>query len=177
VSTSGIALDLPAGRKTMDLARETFEQAADKMLGNDPKFDALRAQASAAAKSGAIKLFSFDVTHTLNGFTPNCNVILQDVPAAIDLDQAVRESVQELTPIVVAGTQPKVNYLNGKAGRIADLRYELRIPNTSGSPLVSHGFLALNHGKMAVVTFTIPASEESQIKPVADKSIASLYFN
>jgi hypothetical protein len=177
VSTSGVALQLPADWKTMDLARETFEQAADKVLGNDPKFAALRAQASAGAKQGAFKLFAFDVAHTVNGFTPNCNVITQDVPGGMDLDQIAAASIQQLAPVVVAGTQPKLEYITGKAGKIAHVRSELRTPNPSVPTLISHGFMALNQGKLVVVTFTTPVLQESQIKPVADKSIASLHFN
>ena len=46
VSTSGIALRFPDDWELIDLTREGFEQAADRVFGSDPKFAELRSQAS-----------------------------------------------------------------------------------------------------------------------------------
>ena len=60
VSTSGIALRFPDDWKLIDLTREGFEHAADKVFGSDPKLAALRSQVSTAAQQGQIKLWAFE---------------------------------------------------------------------------------------------------------------------
>ena len=87
VTTSGIALQFPTDWKLMDLARESYEQGADKVFGSDPKFAAVRSQASAVAKQGLVKLLAFETATLGSGFATNCNVVIQDTNGQVTLEQ------------------------------------------------------------------------------------------
>ena len=53
VSTSGIALRFPDDWELIDLTREDFEQAADRVFGSDPNCLRLKRQLLAPARSGS----------------------------------------------------------------------------------------------------------------------------
>src|ERR1043166_6480098 len=44
ISTSGVSLRLPSDWKAIEIGRDTLEKGIDKVMGNDPKMAALRAQ-------------------------------------------------------------------------------------------------------------------------------------
>ena len=56
VSTSGIALRFPDDWKLIDLTRESFEQAADKVFGSDPELQTARSQVSAAGTARTVQI-------------------------------------------------------------------------------------------------------------------------
>src|SRR5438270_2325124 len=160
ISTSGIALSLPPGWKAMDLTRQTFDQAADKVFGSDPKYAAMRQQTSAMAKQGMIKLIAFESATMGSGFATNCNVVIQNQPAQVTLEQIADASVQQLKQLVAAGTEPKLEYVTLKAGKAAIIRSEVKSPNPSVPTYVSFGYLVMKGSNMCVVTFSAASSEE-----------------
>ena len=93
VSTSGIALRFPDDWKLIDLTRESFEQAADKVFGSDPKFAAVRSQVSAAAQQGLVKLFAFEAATLGSGVATNCAVGIQDMPGQATLEQVADATI------------------------------------------------------------------------------------
>jgi len=176
ISTSGIALQFPSDWKMIDLATENIEQGIDKAFGNDPKFASVRGQVSAAAKQGMIKLLAFETSTIGSGFGTNCNVILQDTPGQLTVEQAANATVQQLAPMVAAGTQPKLEYISLNSGKVAVVRSEIKPPNPSVPTLVSLAYLALKGTKLAIVTFTAPVTDETHIRAIADKSMSAFRF-
>ena len=73
VKSSGFALQFPSDWKLLDVTAKEFDSVADKVFGNDPKFEAARSQAKAMAKQGQINIFAFEPNVTDN-FRSNCNV-------------------------------------------------------------------------------------------------------
>ena len=176
VSTSGIALQFPADWKLDDLSRDRYEQGADKVYGNDPKFAGIRSQASAAAKQGVIKLIAFETATVGTGFATNCSVGILDAPGQETLEQAAQATVSQLAPIVTQGTQPKLQYVTLKSGRSALIRSEIKSPNPAIPALVSLAYLIRKDSKLVVVTFTVPAQDETHIQTIANHVMETFHF-
>jgi hypothetical protein len=122
VSTSGIALRFPDDWKLIDLTRESFEQAADKVFGSDPKFAELRSAASDAVEQGLFKSLAFEAA-TLS----TCSVGILDMPGQETLEQVADKSVRATAP----GKQPKLGeYVSLKSGRSALIRWEIPPPKS-----------------------------------------------
>lgn len=176
VSTSGIALRFPSDWKMIDLARETFEQGADKVFGDDPRFAAMRSQASAIAEQGMIKLLAFETSTVGSGFGTNCNVVITDTPGQVTLEQIAEATVQQISPMVAAGTQPRLEYHPLNSGNVAVIRSEIKPPNPTVPALVSFAFLNLKGSRLAAVTFTAPVTDETHIRMIADQVMGTFRF-
>ncbi len=176
VSTSGISFSLPAGWKTMDLTRQTFDESANKVFGSDPKYAAMKQQASAMAKQGLIKLLAFETATMGSGFATNCNVVIQNQPAGITLEQIADASVQQMKQLVAPGTEPKLEYVTLKVGKAAFIRSEIKSPNPAVPTYVSLAYLVMKGSKMCVITFSASGDRESQLRPVAEQSMNTFQF-
>jgi len=176
VSTSGVALRFPADWKLMDLTKEKMEQGADKMFGDDPKYAAMRSQASAAAKQGMIKLMAFDMATANSGFATNCNVVVQDTQGRGTLEQIADVTKSQLEPVVTKGTKPAIQYVTLKSGKAARIRSEITSADPSVPALVSLAYLTLKGSQLVVVTFTTPATNEQHIQTIADQVMDGFHF-
>jgi len=174
--TSGVALSFPEDWKLIDLANENLQEGIEQVFGSDPKYAAAREQAIAAAKQGTIKLIAFDTQGVASGFGTNCNVIVQDAPRGMTLEQMADATVKQLSGIVAPETKPKLEYRALKAGRVAAMRSEIKPPNPSLPALASLGYIIHGGDKVAVVTFSAPVADEARIKGIADKSVGDFRF-
>ena len=175
VSTSGIALRFPDDWKLIDLTREGFEHAADKVFGSDPKLAALRSQVSAAAQQGQIKLWAFETATLSSGFATNCTVVIQDMPGQT-LEQVAEATIGEIAPIPTNGTQPKLGYVSLKSGRSALIRSEITTADPSAPVLVSLEFLNIKGSKVVAVAFTAPRTDETHILAIAVQVMDAFRF-
>jgi len=176
VATSGVAIQFPNDWKLIDLASDQFAQREDKAFGNDPKLASIRAQVSAAAKQGMIKFMAFETATIGTGFATNCNLVIQDSVGHYTLEQVGDASVQQMAPLVAAGSQSKIEYVNLKAGRTAIMRSEIKIANPSVPLLVSLGYINLKNSRISTVTFTAPIGDEAKIRKFADKVMDTFHY-
>ena len=176
VSTSGIALRFPDDWKLIDLTTEDFEEAADKVLGSDPKFAGIRSQVSDAAQHGMYKLFAFETATLSSGFATNCNVVIQDMPGQATLEQVAEANLAAMASLVTNGTQPKLEYVSLKSGRSALIRSEVTTADPSVPVLVSLVYLNIRGSKQVAVTFTAPRTDETHIRTIADQVMDAFRF-
>ena len=171
VSTSGIALRFPDDWELIDLTREDFEQAADRVFGSDPKFAELRSAASDAAEQGLFKLLAFEAA-TLS----TSSVGIQDMSSQETLEQLADETVRAMAPVVTNGTQPKLEYVSLKSGRSALIRSEMPPLNPSVPVRVSLQYLNIKGLKLVVVMFRAPLTDETHIRTIADQVMDTFRF-
>lgn len=176
IATSGVAVRFPEDWKMMDLSAGALEQGADKVFGSDPKYAAMRSQASAMAKQGTIKLLAFEPLPPGGKFATNCNVMVQTIQSGPTLEQIAEASVQQIKPMVAAGTAPKLEYPSLGSDKTALIRSEIKPADPAMGNLVSLGYVKLKGSTMAVVTFTAPAADEAHIREVADQSMRGFRF-
>ena len=176
VSTSGIVLELPSDWKMIDLDRQSMEEGLEKGFGNDPRFATMRRQASAIAKPGSVKLLAFDPSTVGSGFGTNCSVVILELPGQMTLEQIAEATVQQISPMVAAGTQPKLEYTSRKSGKVALIESEIKPPNPSVPTVVSLAYVNLRGSKLATVTFTMSDSDEPRIRKVADQAMDTFRF-
>ena len=175
VSTSGIAFRLPSDWKIIDQSKGSFDEAMEKAFGNDPKFAAMRNQASAMAKQGMIKLLAFETSTAGSGFNTNCNVVALDSQGQT-LEQIANSSVQQISTMVANGTQPKLEYITLKSGKTALIRSEIKTPNPAVPNLISLAYVSVKGSKLAVVTFSTAVSQETHIQPISSHAMETFRF-
>lgn len=175
VSTSGVSFRLPSDWKTIEISRDKLEKGIDTALGDDPKFASLRKQVTEASKSGLVKLLAFETSTVQSGFATNCNLIVQDMPVPLTLEQVADANVSQIAPIVAAGTQPKLDYVDAKSGKIALIRYELK-PQDPVPEIVCFAYVCVKGQRMAVATFGAPLKSEQHIREVAKQATDEIRF-
>jgi len=176
ISTSGIALQLPSDWKAMEISRETLERGEDKVFGNDPKMAAMRSQATALAKQGAVKLFAVDTSSVSTGFATNCNVAVIDEPGQPTLEQVADATVLQVTPMTADGKAPRLEYPTFKSGKAALVLSKVKSPNPAIPALLSLLYISHKGSKFVTVTFTGIASDEPQLRKVAEQSMDTFRF-
>jgi hypothetical protein len=176
ISTSGVTLRLPTDWKAMEIGRDLLEKGADKVMGNDPKMAGLRAQAIQMAKQGLVKLMAFETSTIGSGFATNCNVSMQDMGQALPLEQVAAATVAQITPAVAPGTQPRLDYVTAKSGKLALIRSEMKPQSPTIPELVSLLYITVNGQKSAAVAFTAPKSSEQHVRAIAEQAMEGFRF-
>jgi hypothetical protein len=175
ISTSGVSLRLPSDWKIVEVSKESMEKGGDAVLGNDPKFATLRAQAKQIAKQGLVKLIAFETSTVTSGFATNCNVAIQDMTLPLTLEQVAGATLSQIAPVVAAGTQPKIEYPEVPSGKLALIRSEIKPPNLATS-LASLAYLRVKGQRLAIITFTAPQANEEHIRGIAKQAMDDFKF-
>jgi len=176
VSTSGLAIKLPTDWKTIDLASGKSEQEAEAAFGKDPKFTEIRNQIRMAAQQPMVKLMAFDAKATGSGITGNCNIVIQDMPRPISLEEVADASVQQLSTVVKDGTHPKLEYITLKPGKVGFIRSELKTASTAMPVIISFACVAVKGSSAITITYGGPLANEKQFRETVDQSLAGLRF-
>jgi hypothetical protein len=176
VSTSGVNIQLPSDWKILDLSQQSWEQGADKVFGNDPRFAEMRSQATQMAKQGMVKLLAFEPS-TSSVFNTNCNVVVMDLPGTATIEQIADSAVQQMAGMVAKGTKAGVEYVNWSGGKMAIVRAEIQPPNPTMPNLVSLAYVNIKGSKLASVTFTAPSSDEKHIRSISDQTMSKFGFS
>jgi hypothetical protein len=176
VNAAGVTLRFPEAWKVMDFATNDVNKGLDTVFGNDPKFAEARAQAQAAARQGLVKIFAIDASNWGKGFATNANVIVQNLPRPVTLEQATEGSAKELEPLLAPGTRPQIEYVDVAGGKVAAVDYEMKPPNPAVPSLSIRAYLAVSGQKMALATFTSAADKRAQLKEMSQKAMEVFRF-
>ena len=177
ISSSGVTFRLPSDWKSFELSRENMEKGLGAAFGDDPKFAELRKQVGEASKSGLVKLMAFETSTVKSGFATSCNLIIQDIPLPLTLEQVADANVSQISSIVAPGTKPKLEYTDVRSGKLALIRYELKTQNPAVPLIVSLAYASLKGQRMAVITFGGPVASEEHIRGIAKQAMEDCKFD
>lgn len=128
------------------------------------------------AKQGLIKLLAFETATISTGFTTNCNVLVQENWGNPTIEQVADATVKQTAPLVASGTQPKLEYIMIKSGKLAVIRSIITPPNPSVPTLVSIEYLSIHGGKASAISFTAPVTDETHIRAIGDQAMQDFHF-
>lgn len=171
-SSGGVSLAVPGDWKRVEVDSEEMRQNLNRQFGSDPRFESAKSQAEKLAKSGVIKLILFAPKTADGKYQPNCQVIVNGIPANSNLEQLAEFNAGQLRPLMAPGTELKVSYMETPAGRIAKLSGAVQPPQ--GDKLATFVYIAIKDKTMAMASYGTVDSERAAFEKTADESAGTL---
>jgi hypothetical protein len=174
--TDGFAMALPSGWKAIDLSKLDDEMKALEKQ-NPQAAAAVGPQLRMMAGLG-VKFLGIDMQSALTGFATSINVVKEQRPTPIALDDYVKQNLQllETIPILVKPiARQRVKLTAGEAER---LEYGLNIPLPTGQPLktVTVQYLIVKDNVAFVISLTVSADAAAKQTPMFEKVGNSFQF-
>ena len=160
LTAEGISLTFPKDWVTVDLTKGQLDQIRETM-SKGPNGQAMARMIDTVGRTGAVKMFAFDPNHSKPGMMNNANLVVTPVGNAT-LDQALDQSKQQIATIGAQGTTSKETLPSGEFGKLAA---RMKLPN--GTEVATLGYVKIDDGKMAVVTFTYPPDQAKAYEATA----------
>jgi hypothetical protein len=172
VVDSGYVISLPDGWTVLDLSAENFDEMLQVVgeqnegIGSQLSSDFLRGLLAAGMSFYAINM----APEFSDGYTPaNINVLKQELPISLTLDQIVDVNVQQLPALVDVVGDVEVELVDLNGVRAYQLNYVANLNDVYGQAITNRNvqYLMLNDSDLVVLTVALPES-------VADDQLADL---
>lgn len=179
----GFAISLPPGWQSFNLTQDDLQTVMNAMSDANPIFgNAMAGQVSNMASQG-IKFYAFDLysASLRMGFANNINVLRMDKPSDVDLNGAVRQSIDELKtqlggtldgPILPA----RLTTIGGED--LARINYDAVLNMPDGTPVTLSlvQYLAVTGSSIFILTCTTTAAQINDYAHTFEEIAQGLYF-
>lgn len=160
----GFAIALPPTWTQIDVDQATLDETLSELRGSNPELaDVVSGQMSAILANDLIKFWGFDVSP--EGAGVNLNLIRQDIPIAVTLDDYMEVNVQQIEalPYIKAPVAQEATTLGGQEGSRLQYDQTLQFGDQSVTQTVTQ-YITVTDDAAYVLTFTalpqqIPAGE------------------
>lgn len=181
VTGTGLRLALPPSWQQLDMDEAQLDKTIATMKEKNPQLaDIMGDQARTLMQQG-IKFFGFDNNDEAakRGFATNINVISQDLPMEVNVDQVADASLGQLEQLPNA-TKPETQKLTLSDGTEAmQVKYGFNINNEAGQTLktATTQYFTVKDKTLYVVTLTTTDDQAATYEPIFSQVAQTIAFS
>jgi hypothetical protein len=181
VTGTGLRLALPQSWQQLDMDEAQLDKTIATMKEKNPQLaDIMGDQARTLMQQG-IKFFGFDNNDEAakRGFATNINVISQDLPMEVNVDQVADASLGQLEQLPNA-TKPETQKLTLSDGTEAmQVKYGFNINNEAGQTLktATTQYFTVKDKTLYVVTLTTTDDQAATYEPIFSQVAQTIAFS
>lgn len=162
------AIVAPKDWVAIDLTQSDFETYLKGIIDKNAAVGNIKEMLVGYQKQGYIKLFAIDVAKASTGFADNMNVIVQELPAAVDFDTLVKENTSQLKQIQAPGTDSKTETVDLPAGKFAKIGYFMQ---QGAQKIAAWALIGMKDKKVVTITFSCGADRAADFPKVVDDAM------
>ena len=179
----GFAISLPPGWKEFNLSEQDLQSIMSEVVVANPEFgNAMSSQIASMASQG-VKFYAFDLysSSLQMGFANNINLLRVDKPSDVDLNRAVKESIDELEkqlagsldgPILSA----RLTTIGGEEMRRINYDAFLNMPDGTPISISLVQYMAVTENSLYILTGTTTTSQIDDYAHTFEEIAQGLYL-
>jgi hypothetical protein len=174
----GFGVGIPSAWTEIDMDPQKMDAALKAMEQQNPQIGAqISASVRPVAKLG-MKFYAFDLQSAATGFMRNVNLLKNETPTPLTLDQIVDQNVRQIESLPFVVKPVKHKRLTGAFGETERVQYGLNITAPGAPPIKSDAILYLfvKDKTVFILTVSVAQGEAAQYISLADKIAQSFRF-